>query len=189
MTELTLQFIINLGFFVSTVASQGWWNLFHFNWGGGGRGKGSRGRGWGRGLGACKRKHKGREFVEGSSLKKFRNLFSIIISYLNKIKYHPSKKGDSATLSLQVASSRKHGDIVLISLHFRVSVQISNHFPWSYTGLKGWLTENGCVVAIHSRSGASKWVCLQVGTRDKAQFFSSSWTVFGRLEWYYYNTI
>ena len=90
--ELTLQFLINLGFFVSTVASQGWWNLFHFNWGGGGRGKGGRGRGWGRGLGACKRKHKGSEFVEGSSLKKFRNLFSIIISYLNKIKYHPSKK-------------------------------------------------------------------------------------------------
>lgn len=44
------------------------------------------------GLGACKKKRKGREFVEGSSLKKFRNLFSIIISYLNKIKYHPSKK-------------------------------------------------------------------------------------------------
>ena len=39
-----------------------------------------------------KKKHKGREFVEGSSLKKFRNLFSIIISYLNKIKYYPSKK-------------------------------------------------------------------------------------------------
>ena len=90
--ELTLQFMINLGFFVSTVASQGWWNLFHFNWGEGGGEKGGRGRGWGRGLGACKRKHKGREFVEGSSLKKFRNLFSIIISYLNKIKYHPSKK-------------------------------------------------------------------------------------------------
>lgn len=90
--ELTLQFMINLGFFVSTVASQGWWSLFHFNWGGGGGEKGGRGRGWGRGLGACKKKHKGREFVEGSSLKKFRNLFSIIISYLNKIKYHPSKK-------------------------------------------------------------------------------------------------
>lgn len=90
--ELTLQFMINLGFFVSTVASQGWWNLFHFNWGGGGGEKGGRERGWGRGLGACKRKHKGREFVEGSSLKKFRNLFSIIISYLNKLKYHPSKK-------------------------------------------------------------------------------------------------
>ena len=96
----------------------------------GGEGKrGVEGGGEEGGLGACKKKHKGREFVEGSSLKKFRNLFSIIISYLNKIKYHPSKKRDSATLSLQVASSRKHGDIVLISLHFRVSVQISNHFP------------------------------------------------------------
>lgn len=84
--------MINLGFFVSTVASQGLWNLFHFNWGGGGGEKWGRGRGWGRGLGACKRKHKGREFVEGSSLKKFRNLFSIIISYLNKIKYRPSRK-------------------------------------------------------------------------------------------------
>ena len=147
-----------------------------------------RGRGWGRGLGACKKKHKGREFVEGSSLKKISK--SILHNYLIfKQNIIPVEKGDSATLSLQVASSRKHGDIVLISLHFRVSVQISNHFPWSYTGLKGWLTENGCVVAIHSRSGASKWVCLQVGTRDKAQFFSSSWTVFGRLEWYYYNII
>lgn len=44
------------------------------------------------GWGLVKKKHKGREFVEGSSLKKFQNLFSIIISYLNKIKYHPSKK-------------------------------------------------------------------------------------------------
>ena len=181
--------MINLGFVVSTVASQGWWSLFHFNWRGGGGGeKGGRERGWGRGLGACKKKHKGREFVEGSSLKKISK--SILHNYLIfKQNIIPVKKGDSATLSLQVASSRKHGDIVLISLHFRVSVQISNHFPWSYTGLKGWLTENGCVVAIHSRSGASKWVCLQVGTRDKAQFFSSSWTVFGRLEWYYYNII
>lgn len=91
--ELTLQFMINLGFVVSTVASQGWWSLFHFNWGGGGEGKrGVEGGGEEGGLGACKKKHKGREFVEGSSLKKFRNLFSIIISYLNKIKYHPSKK-------------------------------------------------------------------------------------------------
>lgn len=61
---------------------------------GGGEGKrGVEGGGEEGGLGACKKKkHKGREFVEGSSLKKFRNLFSIIISYLNKIKYHPSKK-------------------------------------------------------------------------------------------------
>lgn len=91
--ELTLQFMINLGFVVSTVASQGWWNLCHFNWGGGGEGqRGVEGGGEEGGWELVKKKHKGREFVEGSSLKKFRNLFSIIISYLNKIKYHPSKK-------------------------------------------------------------------------------------------------
>ena len=54
--------------------------------------EGRGGGGGGGGGGLVKKKHKGREFVEGSSLKKFRNLFSIIISYLNKTKYHPSKK-------------------------------------------------------------------------------------------------
>ena len=41
--------MINLGFFVSTVACQGWRNLFQFNWGGGakgGEGGGEEG-GWG----------------------------------------------------------------------------------------------------------------------------------------------
>ena len=45
--------MINLGFFVSTVACQGWRNLFQFNWGGGA--KGGEGGGEEGGLGACKR--------------------------------------------------------------------------------------------------------------------------------------
>lgn len=91
--ELTLQFMINLGFFVSTVASQGWWNLFHFNWGGEGEGKrrvegGDEEGGWG----LVKENTRDASLSKGPPSKKFRNLFSIIISYLNKIKYHPSKK-------------------------------------------------------------------------------------------------
>ena len=63
--------MINLGFFVSTVASQGWWNLFHFNWGGGEGKSGVEGGGEEGGWGLVKENTRDASLSKGPPSKNF----------------------------------------------------------------------------------------------------------------------